>query len=87
MRRLLPLIVGLGLVLAACQNTPAESTVPSASEAAGSQAPFEAMSWPADGPADCAYGGAMSEIKAVDEHTVQFTLCNPDPAFLSKIAF
>ncbi len=76
----------LGLVLAACQ---AASPSPSASEAASqeeSHAPFVAISYPADAPADCAYGGQMSQIKAVDELTVEFTLCNPDPAFLAKIA-
>lgn len=29
----------------------------------------------------------MKEIAALDEMTVQFTLCKPDPAFLSKAAF
>jgi len=36
---------------------------------------------------DCSYGGEFSSIEAVDELTVKFTLCYPDPAFLSKIAF
>jgi ABC-type transport system substrate-binding protein len=45
------------------------------------------MSYPEGGPQDCSYGGEFSEIKAVDELTVEFTLCYPDPAFLSKIAF
>ena len=89
MRRLLPLFVGLGLVLAACQASPGTSSSPGAS-ASGSEAPFTAMSYPAAGPQACNtadYTGAMSEIKALDQYTVQFTLCNPDPAFLSKIAF
>jgi len=34
----------------------------------------------------CDYGGEMKSIEAVDEFTVKFTLCYPDPAFLSKIA-
>ena len=29
----------------------------------------------------------MKEIAALDEMTVQFTMCKPDPAFLSKVAF
>jgi ABC-type transport system substrate-binding protein len=86
MRKVFPLFVVLGLVLAACQptasETPAESEGP-----AESVAPFSALSYPADGPADCAYGGEFAEIRAVDELTVEFTLCYPDPAFLSKIAF
>lgn len=37
--------------------------------------------------ADCSYGGLMKSIEAVDAQTVRFTLCSPDPAFPSKIAF
>lgn len=36
---------------------------------------------------NCDYGGIIKEIKSVDALTVQFDLCVPDPAFLSKIAF
>lgn len=36
---------------------------------------------------DCEYGGLVKSIEAVDEKTVRFTMCSPDPAFLSKIAF
>jgi len=36
--------------------------------------------------ADCTYGGNFKSIESVDELTVKFTLCNPDPAFLGKIA-
>ena len=36
---------------------------------------------------NCAYGGLMKTIEAVDDTTVKFTLCSPDPAFPSKIAF
>jgi ABC-type transport system substrate-binding protein len=86
MRKVFPLFVVLGLVLAACQPTASES--PAASEvAAESAAPFSPMSYPEGGPADCDYGGEFAEIKAIDELTVEFTLCYPDPAFLSKIAF
>lgn len=35
----------------------------------------------------CDYGGAIASIDALDEYTVQFTLCFPDPAFPSKVAF
>jgi ABC-type transport system substrate-binding protein len=79
----------LGLVLAACTSG-SPSQEPSGSAAASeeeSQAPFVATSYPEGGPADCAYGGEFSQIKAVDELTVEFSLCYPDPAFLSKIAF
>ncbi len=36
---------------------------------------------------DCTYGGEFKSIEAVDELTVKITLCQPDPAFPSKIAF
>lgn len=36
---------------------------------------------------NCDYGGEFKSIEAVDEYTVKFTLCYPDPAFKSKIAF
>jgi ABC-type transport system substrate-binding protein len=35
----------------------------------------------------CDYGGSIQSITAVDELTVQFQLCVPDPAFPSKVAF
>jgi len=34
-----------------------------------------------------AYIGAIQSVVATDANTVTFTLCRPDPAFLSKIAF
>lgn len=36
---------------------------------------------------DCAYGGEFKSIEAVDANTVKFTLCGPDVAFPSKVAF
>jgi ABC-type transport system substrate-binding protein len=36
---------------------------------------------------DCAYGGEFKSIAAVDANTVKFSLCYPDPAFTSKVAF
>lgn len=36
---------------------------------------------------NCDYGGKILSIDAIDELTVEFTLCKPDPAFLAKIAF
>jgi ABC-type transport system substrate-binding protein len=81
--------MALGLVLAACTSgsPSAEPTGSTAASPEESQGPFVATSYPAGGPADCAYGGEFSQIKAVDELTVEFSLCYPDPAFLSKIAF
>src|SRR5687768_12389296 len=37
--------------------------------------------------AECGYGGNFQSIEAVDAQTVKFTLCNPDPAMPSKVAF
>ena len=34
----------------------------------------------------CDYGGEIRSIEALDDLTVKFTLCRPDPAFLTKIA-
>lgn len=36
---------------------------------------------------DCEYGGLLKSIEAVDDSTVKFVMCAPDPAFPSKIAF
>lgn len=36
---------------------------------------------------DCSYGGAFRSIEAVAADEVRFSLCRPDVAFLSKIAF
>ncbi|HEY4694165.1 MAG TPA: ABC transporter substrate-binding protein [Bellilinea sp.] len=35
----------------------------------------------------CDYGGEFSSIETIDEFTVKFTLCYPDPDFPSKVAF
>jgi ABC-type transport system substrate-binding protein len=36
--------------------------------------------------ADCNYGGEISAVRAVDEYTVVFELCQPDAAFAAKMA-
>ncbi|MBI3240939.1 MAG: peptide ABC transporter substrate-binding protein [Chloroflexi bacterium] len=45
---------------------------------------FEGLTKAAD---DCSYGGEFKSIEAVDQFTVKMTLCFPDPAFPSKMAF
>ena len=45
---------------------------------------FSPMVFAAD---NCDYGGEFSKIEALDALTVKFTLCTPDPAFPSKVAF
>jgi peptide/nickel transport system substrate-binding protein len=99
--RWLALLAALMLVLAACgqqgvsPSEPAESE-PAISEAPASVSDFEGTSYPEDGPAECGaaatdthaeYAGIIEQIRAEDERTVVFDLCNPDVAFLSKVAF
>ena len=88
------------LVLAACQpaTTPTtppqppaqQSTTPPEQPPAEKpttppQAGFEPMVY---GVESCEnYNGIIKEIAALDELTVRFTLCVPDPAFESKAAF
>ena len=86
----LSLVVMASMLLSACaQPTAAPTEAPvvpeepvATEEPAGP--PFEGMSLAAP---DCEYGGLIKEIAAVDEFTVKFSLCAPDPAFLSKAAF
>jgi ABC-type transport system substrate-binding protein len=65
--------------------------------AAPSQGPFVPMSYPAKGDAPCGqakapdaqhvpYAGDLRRIVATDVATVAFELCEPDVAFLSRIA-
>src|SRR6186997_335592 len=63
--------------------TEAPTTAP-ATEAPTAAPAYEGMKKAAD---DCTYGGEFKSIEAVDEFTVKFSLCVPDPAFLSKVAF
>ena len=92
--RWLAVLAVLGLVLAACAGPgTSASSAPSGSAvtpSASAGPPFEATAYPEDGPAECGADNNpsnISEIKATDEHTVVFTLCTPDVAFLSKVAF
>lgn len=57
---------------------------PAEEEMAEEEMAFEPMVVAAE---NCDYGGKISSVEAVDELTVQFNLCKPDPAFLAKIAF
>jgi peptide/nickel transport system substrate-binding protein len=61
---------------------PAEPAAPA--EPAEPPMAFEPMSVSAE---NCDYGGKILDITALDELTVQFNLCKPDPAFLAKVAF
>ncbi len=82
------------LVAAACGGgteptattaAPAATTTTAAPTTTRAPSPaFEGISLDAGG---CDYGGKINTITAVDEFTVEFNLCSPDPAFIPKIAF
>jgi peptide/nickel transport system substrate-binding protein len=86
---LLSLFVLASFILAAC-GAPATPTPAPATAAPATQAPtqapaaYQGMSVSAK---DCTYGGEFKTIEALDANTVKFSLCTPDPAFLSKVAF
>ena len=99
---LLSLLV-IASVLTACGGAPATATeAPVITEPPAEPTEMPATEAPTEAPAteapstyegmktespDCDYGGEFKSIEAVDEFTVKFTLCAPDPAFLSKVAF
>lgn len=97
---LLSLLVLASMALSACGGAPA-TQAPAATEAPATEAPATeapATEMPAtEAPAaydglkmdapNCDYGGEFKSMEAVDEFTVKFTLCVPDPAFPAKIAF
>jgi peptide/nickel transport system substrate-binding protein len=98
--RLAVVLAILAIIVAACggaTTSPSTATEAPSSEAPSSAAPpasanpnFEGMAYPESGEAPCGtadYSGIMKKITAVDELTVEFQLCAPDPAFLPKIAF
>ncbi|MCX7690715.1 ABC transporter substrate-binding protein [Thermoflexus sp.] len=81
----------LALALAAC--APGATPTPTATVPPPSPTPPPAATpTPAFQPMkveapDCNYGGEFKAIEAIDQYTVRFTLCYPDPAFPSKVAF
>ncbi|NWG08216.1 MAG: peptide ABC transporter substrate-binding protein [Chloroflexi bacterium] len=86
------------MVLAACgggaaTEAPAtEEPAPPPTEAPATEAPTEAPAMPEfEGKslmaADCDSTGIIKGVEATGQYEVTFTLCQPDPAFLSKIAF
>ena len=72
---------------AAPAATEVPTTAPTAAPAATNTAAAPAFTGLKFAAPDCTYGGEMKSIEAVDQYTVKFTLCVPDPAFLSKVAF
>ncbi len=96
---LLSLLVLASMVLAACgggaateapaPEQPEQPAAPATEEPApATEAPampeFEGKSLMA---ADCDSTGIIKGVEATGQYEVTFTLCQPDPAFLSKIAF
>lgn len=87
---------------ATATQAPAAPAQPTQAPEQPAEAPTEEPAPPADVPVatfdgkslvvpaeECngGYAGLFQAIEAVDDYTVKFTLCRPDPAFLSKIAF
>ncbi len=95
---LFSVLVLASLILVACQPAaPAATEEAPAPTEVMEEKPTEAPA-PTDVPAptfepmslvapDCDYGGKVKSVEAVDELTVKFTMCIPDPAFFAKIAF
>jgi ABC-type transport system substrate-binding protein len=76
------LAFALALIAASCTAAPAPS----------SEIAFSSRSWPEAEAASCVVSEVgtarfgIARIEAVDELTVRFTLCAPDPAFTQKLA-
>ena len=98
----LALLATTAIIFAACGTaaTPSPSVSPTqaATEQPSEEPPYDGAVYPETGEAPCgeaeapdadhsAYTGNFKKVTAVDRLTVQFELCNPDVAFLSKIAF
>lgn len=90
---LLSLMVLVSMLLAAC-GAPAATEAPAA-EAPAAEAPAAEAPAAEEAPAyagqkleapNCDYGGNVKSIEATDEHTVVFSFCNPEPAFIPKVA-
>jgi ABC-type transport system substrate-binding protein len=93
---ILALLATTAIIFAACGGTASQApatTEPTAApptEAPASVEPYETKTYPEDGNSACAipdYAGQIGLIRTLDARTVEFTLCKPDAAFLSKIAF
>jgi peptide/nickel transport system substrate-binding protein len=88
---LFALLVVFSLLLAAC--APAAATEAPVEEpvveepAEEEEAPASDFTGSILDAGSCDYGGKVLSIEAVEELSVVFTLCRPDPAFEAKIAF
>lgn len=87
---LLSLMVLASFVLAACGGAPTEAPAAPATEAPATEAPAPAPMPDFDGKSltsECVAPQIIQSVEATGQYEVTFTLCQPDPAFLSKIAF
>ncbi len=95
--RLAALAATAVLVVAACGSSttasPAATTAPTtgpATEAPSAPPDYVGMTYPETGEAPCGvapYTGNLKKITALDYKTVEFQMCQPDVAFLAKVAF
>jgi len=88
-RYLFVALLAFALVATACGDDDAADTTaaPTTTQAATTTAaPVEFVGASVEAP-DCEYGGKISSIKALDELTVEFSLCNPLPSFPQIAAF
>ena len=93
-KRFATLVAATAIIVSACSgaaSTTPTGGAPQQTASGASQAPYTGEAYPATA-VDCAnkpadYTGTMSQIKALDRLTVEFDLCAPDVAFLSKVAF
>ena len=95
---LIALVSVFSMLLAACQpqatavpmpepTTAPEPTATTAPEPTATTEAAPAYEGMVVDAGSCDYGGEFKSIEAIDESTVKFTLCFPDPAFPSKVAF
>jgi peptide/nickel transport system substrate-binding protein len=75
--QIMSVVVLLSLVLSACQAAGLPAT---ALQPVGAFIPLKVDA------RNCDYGGEFKTIEAIDEFTVRFSLCNPDPTLLQKVA-
>ena len=80
------------MVLSACApKTAATTEAPKPTEPPAQPTAVPAYTFPSGllkvSAPDCTYGGLVKAIEAVDENTVKFTMCYPDPDFAAKVAF
>ena len=81
---LLGILAGCGAPAAPTGSETAAEATEAPAEEAPAATPFSPMAVSAE---NCDYGGEFQTIESIDEMTVKFTLCYPDPAFPSKVAF